>query len=770
MAQIPDFTALGPTPVPTPSYRRPYIDESERGVDEAIANLGETGARVLEQNQQQEHQRDVNFARSQASTALIDHELAVKTTTEGIREDVQSGKLPWDQAQKSFDDWNAKQQAPTINNLDPLGQELLQRGMKRNVLGGTVAIQGIANAGRKQAFADNFGTTLDTLGKLAGMPGADVDSVNSQIDHYRPQALEAGIPAATVDKAIQSFKDRNWLNQATQRSMEAKDNMGQLTQLQHDLTDADGAYAGKLDTEKRNMVLRSVINDRLILENRIEHEKDKREAKAQSAIGRMDEQISSGVPATPDMWDNWQRTTNGTSFEEDFKQRMKDEGTVQDVLRQPIDKQMDYVQQRTAQLEQQGGSLRDKANLIRLQTAVNQNVNLMQKAPLLFAANRTGTDVEPLDFRALNPSPIGAMIAPALNGGVEPPDPKAQFQSQIADRMATLKAMRTQYGAAIAPLPLLPQEANQLSNALQGATPPERTQMLIGLRGAMNDDVAYRNSMRQIAPHSPVTAIAGMMVGNSAPASTPIWFDQQYAPKLGDVDRVLRGEQLLNPAAGGKAAQAEQESGKGAMKNGMPLPPDQDTREVGPGLRSQFGRAAGDAFRDRPDLADAHFSVFKDAYAALLAEKGDMKGIGDSRLAQQALDIALGKRVQFNGQTMSVPAGMDPSKFEGLVRNAVAQSAKQLNASDKWLSGIRGYGLREVNGLGSGQYILTSGGSDIAAPPNYSQPFRVDLRDQYLASRDSHRGEPDFKNPGERATDMASAALSDNPDLASRTK
>ena len=31
-----------PTPVPTPSYRRPFIDESARGVDEAIAGFGQT--------------------------------------------------------------------------------------------------------------------------------------------------------------------------------------------------------------------------------------------------------------------------------------------------------------------------------------------------------------------------------------------------------------------------------------------------------------------------------------------------------------------------------------------------------------------------------------------------------------------------------------------------------------------------------------------------------------------------------------------------------
>jgi hypothetical protein len=740
LAQIPDWTSL-PQTTPQPSYRRVTVDDSAAHVDDEIASLGQG----LQNDAAQGYAHNVNFARSQASTALIDHDLAVKQQTESIREQVASGQLSWDQAPQAFDKWQSSQKAPQINNLDPMGQEMLERGMKRNVLGGAQAVQGIANAGRKQAFADNFGTTLDTLGKLAGMPGGDVQSINNQIDAYRPQALAAGIPAATIDKAIQDFKDKNWLNQATQRAIEAKESLPALRDLQHDLTDADGYYAGRLDTDKRNMVLRSVENDQIILQNRLEHEQDKREAKAQATIGRIDEQISSGVPATPDMWDSWDRMTRGTSFADDFKQRLKDEDQVQQVLRQPIDKQVDFVQQRAAQLDQQGGTLRDKANLIRLQTAVNQNVNLMQKAPLLFAQNRTGTEVQPLDFSAIEPSNPGKEILAQSGAAPQGPDPKQQFQAQIADRMATLKALRTQYGSGVSASPLLPQEAAQLSTALEGAPVSQRAQMLVSLRGATGDDQAYQAMMRQIAPHSPVTAIAGSMVGSSAPAATPTWFSPDYAPKIADVNHVLRGEALLNPSSAGKAAQSEQETGKGALKGGMPMPEDGGVA----GLRAQFGRAAGDVFRDRPELADAYYSVFKDAYASLLAEKGDMKGLGDPDLRDRALSIALGNRVQFNGQTVSVPPGMDPDKFQGLMRNAVAQTAQQLKAPADWEDRISGYQVREIGGLGSGHYMLTNGNTPLMRPDGKGL-FMVDLRDQYLAARGLHRSVPDFRNPSDR--------------------
>lgn len=650
MPKIPDWTAVG-TATPTPSYRRPFLDQSGEIIAHAIGEAGQG----LEQAANTQYTTNVNMARAQASNALLDNEIAVKTQTEQIRQKVASGDLPWNQAAQSFDDWNSQQTAPDIQNLDPVGQENFQKGLKRNVFAGQQAVLGITQTGQRQAFSDQFDAAQDKLGKLAGMPGADVDDINSKMDAYRPLALEAGIPAPTVDKAIQNFKDRNWLNQATQRSMEVKDDMSGLQQLQKDLTDKDGLYAGKLDTDKRNIVLRSVINDQMILQNRAEHEQDKREAKAQSTLGRIDEQISSGIPATPDMWSQWEATTKGTTAEPEFKQRLQDEDQVQQVLRQPIDQQLKYVQDRVTDLQQNGGSLRDRANIMRLQTAVQQNVNLMEKAPLIYAANRNGTQVQPLDF-----SSIGSSEGQQAVG------------ANVADRMSTLEAMRKQYGSQVAVQPLLPQETAQLTAQLQQSTPTQRAELLTTLRNSFNNDDAYQAAMRQIAPRSPVTAIAGQMIGSQAPASTPVWFDNKYSPQVPDVERVLRGEALLNPAAGGKEAAAEQESGKGAMRGGMPMPDDKQ-------LRITYGQAANGLFPDRPQLADAHYSVFKSAYAALLAEKGDMKGTGDPALEQKALRIALGTPVDFNGGMLSVPSGMDPTRFNGLVRNAVADAVSAMS-------------------------------------------------------------------------------------------
>lgn len=699
MAVIPDAMSL-PLQAPQAAYRRPLVDDSGR----LLGAAGSGFASELGDAADQSYIQDKNMARAQAANAVTDHELAVKQTLLTTQQAIADGTIPYGQAQDKFNTALQNVKAPEIANLDDIAQQSYQRSIQRNVATAQFALQGSVATARKADFQDQFGQALDKLGKLAGMPEADIGDINSKADAFRPLAIEAGLRPEIVDKALQNFKDQNWLNDATQRSMFAKQSMPALKELQSDLTSADGYYAGKLDTQKRDIVLRGVLNDQQVLQNRMEHEQDKRESKAERAVFQMNEQISSGIPAPMAMWEQLQQTVKGTSVEPDFQDLLKGEQTVQQVLREPLDQQMAYVQQRSAQLENQGGTLHDRANLMRLQTAVNQNVQLMQKQPLLFAAGRNGTDPQPMDL-----STVGT------------PDGNAQITQTINDRMSTLSALRKQYGPQVGLAPLLPQEVGQVASQLENATPQDRAKTLTGLRDAFGNDDAYQAVMRQVAPNRPAVAIAGQMVGNSSPASTPVWFDRNLAPKLSDVQTVLQGEALLNPTSADKE--------KGGIKSVIPMPPEKDSQSSS-GLESAYASAAGDLFRDRPQLGDAHYAVYRNAYAALSAQKGDMSGVLDTDRSNAALKIALGQTHDFNGSSVVVPPGMDPSRFEGLVHNAVAMNAQSAGAGKDWESRISGYGLREIGGLGSGRYELLNGNQVIARPDGRG-PFMIDLKGQY---------------------------------------
>lgn len=708
MAKIPDFTALGPAPVPTQPYMRPFYgpaagEEIGQGMQEAGAQLSNFG--------EQDYARSVNLARAQASNAMLDHELQVKGIQQQISDDVTAGKIPWSQASQSYQDQVGKLQQPTIANLDPVGQENFANGVKRITDAGAIDVDGIARAGQRQAFVDQFSAAQDKLSKLAGLPGADITSINGQLASYRPQALAAGIPSNVVDQQIQNFQDRNWFNQAEQRAIAARQSPDGLQELATDLSDPKGFYADKLDADKRTVLMRTVTDNQIVLQNHLEHEQDKAQAKALTAMNQIDEQIASGVPATAQQWNQWGALTKGTPQEADYHQALQDEQTVQQVLREPVAQQFAFVQQKAQQLDSQGGTLRDRADFMRLQTAVNQNVNLMEHDPLQFGAQRNGTTIQPLNFSA-----IGT------------PQGQQQLGTELSDRMTTLSAMQKQYGATVQALPLRPEEAAELTGQLDNSAPADRVSLLQNLRSSIGDDGTYQAVLRQIAPHSPVTAIAGDMVGRASPSATPIWYNQAFAPNLSNVDLIMHGEALLNPATRGQSEAAETQYGKGVK--GFPMPPETGLA----GMRTAFSNAAGDMFQGRPQLADAYYTVFKDAYAGLAAKKGDLSAVADVNLEKQALQVALGNQAHFNGGTYSAPYGMDPSRFSGLVQNAVSSAAKAYGAPADWANRIRGYQLQEIGGLGSGRYMLTSGNAPLVRPDGQG-PFIINLHDQYLASR-----------------------------------
>jgi hypothetical protein len=591
--------------------------------------------------------------------------------------------------------------------LDPVGQENFENGLKRLTVEGSLGVQGIARAGQKQAFVDQFSAAQDKLGKLAGMPGADIDGINQQLQAYRPMALAAGLPSNVVDQQIENFSNRTWFNQAEQRAIGARENAGSLNELASDLSDPKGFYAGKLDANNRTALLRLVTNDQITLQNKTELEQQKALTKATGWMNQADGLISSGISPSPAMWQAGAALTKGTPLEADYSQALKDDQSVQQVLRLPPDQQIAFVQQKAQTLETGGGTPRDRMDFMRLQTAVNQNVQLMRNAPLQWGAQRDGTPVQPLNFSALGT-----------------PQGQQQIGQQLTDRMTTLGALQKQYGPGVQTLPLLPQEASQLTDQLDTAPAAQRVQLLASLHDAIGSDGAYQAVLRQIAPHSPVTAIVGGIVGHASAQQSPVWYNQQYAPPLGNADLILHGEDLLNPTVvKGDAAQTE--AGKGSSR-GFPMPPDAGFA----GMRTQFSTAAGDLFQDRPQLAEAYYSVFRDAYASLAAQKGNLTGIADPTLTRQALQVALGNQVSFNGQKYTAPYGMDPSRFGALVQNAVAESAKAYGAPPDWADRIRGYQLRELGGLGSGRYMLTNGNAPLLRPGGHG-PFIINVRDQY---------------------------------------
>jgi hypothetical protein len=71
--------------------------------------------------------------------------------------------------------------------------------------------------------------------------------------------------------------------------------------------------------DKAAYIENAITDAKRIAEARAQAHQDHSEAIAERAVNEIDQQISSGVPATPDMWAAWENKIRGTSFADEFK-------------------------------------------------------------------------------------------------------------------------------------------------------------------------------------------------------------------------------------------------------------------------------------------------------------------------------------------------------------------------------------------------------------------------------------------------------------------
>jgi hypothetical protein len=631
MAKIPlgDFGNAIAQPRPTINHVAGAYDKGGA----ALADLGNEGLRITSNLMEEKRQENEALSRARAANAVLDHEIQYKTLEADITNRLSNGELRYDAATEALDAAAQFLDKPEIGKLDPATQLNLDKGYKRIEFQTRQGIERAAEGAKKAEFRGQTDSAMDKLGKLTGLPGADVEKINAQIDTLDPLGQTAYGPA--WEKKKQDFKDGNWANHAVQRSVEARQDMEALRQLEHDLVAEDGFYTQKLDVAKRNAVLSQVVTNRIQLENRMIQQSAKREVKAERALNDIDKQIASGVPATAEMWAGWAETVKGTPIEEELKARIQEEIQVQQVLRQPINDQLAFIQTREAELMTKGGSVRDKSNLDRMKTAVQANIKQLQENPLIFNQSRTGTEVEPLV--------LAKLLDPAAS---------TELSLQLRDRWATLSTMKKEYGSQVKMHPLLPQEVAQLGAVLEQGTYRQRSEILKTVRAAFGDDAGYMAAMRQLAPDSPVRAMAGMIAAKERGITLDRkTFGADVTSKSGDVaDTLLLGEDLLNKSKAQKAQDGNSKT--------FPMPKDAD-------FNLAFADTAGSVFAGRPGAYDVAMQAVKAYYVGRASIDGDISGEVDSRRLKQALAAVIGQVVDYNGNgEVLAPWGMGADEFE----------------------------------------------------------------------------------------------------------
>lgn len=274
--------------------------------------------------------------------------------------------------------------------------------------------------------------------------------------------------------------------------------------------------------------------------------------------------------------------------------------------------------------------------------------------------------------------------------------------SKPEDAMAQLKSRANSQGLVSEQTgvntPLLSkQETKQFTGWLDNQKPSDRLQTLTTLRTNLPNDQAYGALMKQIAPGSPVTAVAGAML-DKPPAAAPSWYDTRFAVNPIVPQRMLEGQEILR---------GKDEKG---ITSKFPMPPDEDLQAQ---FQSAVGGANSDLFRGRPETLETAFASYKAYYAAEASHRGVTNGVINTDIARLAATSVVGHADTYGSTNLVVPAGMDPTRFQGTVDAASKSALKAGGYSDKDIEALRGYGMRELGEtLGTGRYVIIDGNGD----------------------------------------------------------
>jgi len=343
-----------------------------------------------------------------------------------------------------------------------------------------------------------------------------------------------------------------------------------------------------------------------------------------------------------------------------------------------------------------GYAAADARQNVRLQAA-QQVVKQRQDDPILFAQRNSLTRAAPIDMSKTD-----------------------QLGAQLNQRIGVANMMSQDYNT---PYRILSNgEAAQMSMALHAMPTQAKLQYLDQVRtGLAGDTRAYNSVMGQLAPDSPVTAVAGSILVKQTPATVATGFfggpDVVLQPR-NVAALMLEGEAILNPSKGDK--QQDGRPGK------FPMPKETD-------MSLAFNDAVGTAFRSDASGYAVAYQAFKAYYAGAANRKGVLSDALDARIAKEATAAATGGLINYNslGQVMK-PWGIADSDFKDRAAAAFNQAMASNNMKGTAFDNLSAYGLESV---GPGRYMLTNGAAYLNGP---SGPIVLDLNTPLNTARSAY--------------------------------
>lgn len=622
---------------------------------------------------EQQTRENKALARVKASNALFERETQIGQINSDLAEQVRLGNLSHDKLEEAYTGAVAKLDPLKLDGLDEAEREGMGLAQQRLQMQGQEGIRKLAIGARTDAAKGDLAVRMDLLGKEAAMPGADIAKLNARLDSEDVDMAGRLAFGEMWSAKKQEAKDSNWTTQATQRVVEARDGLGNLQKIEHDLTAADGFYAGKLDPEKRNQLLNTVTGRIYQVKEHQQRQAEMREMKAERALTQMDRQAATGVPPTPADQQRWKTITAGTSVAGEFNTRMAQMSEVQTLLRAPMAVQQQYIDRKRQQMAANGGSVAEQANVNRLQTAVDNNAKLLRDDPLTFNALRTGADVAPLDIT-----------------GIMTQEGQQRLVAQIGDRFDTVNSVRKAYGPEVSRVPFKAGELTMLSAALSSADDGMKLQIFGAIAAGAPSGADFAATAKALAPDQPITVLAGMA---------------QF--------RGLKGKDGTN------VPQTLLAGAKVLTDKSVPMPKENL-------FRAAFDEAVGNSLVPGTQQREQGYLAFKSLYAGKAAAKGLAYTEGDEldkETTNAAIEMATGGITERGGAKVIKPYEMDEKTFGALVDMQLEGLAMH---SKLPIDQLEDMPLSPVPGREGSYYLMNAG--RVQMDPATNQPMVVKVK------------------------------------------
>lgn len=569
--------------------------------------------RLIQEAIKKDQQETAALRKAQAGNALLDYEIQVDAASKSIEEQVNNGQLKYDQALPTYQKTMEKIGMPDVTGYDPIETENLTRAVRRLNFKGQQAMYNVQQTGKQGELRSQTDQMFDTLGKAAGLPGANMQQITERANSMDAVGQEAY--GAAWGKKKQDWIDNTWDAHLNQLGMSARNDINSLNALSKEIT--QGQYADKLDSTRRNTLVAKLdgYKTSLIQRNeaaaaRVQRQQEKRLNDAEAAFNTYQALADKGLYLSPDYVNQVTQQTAGTPYQQAVISMNKDAQETGGLASQPINTQKQTL------------------------AAIDAEITKSGRTPALDKRREQISKVYTASQADLKNNGIRAGLERGVITNIEPLDTSspAAMTASIAKRVQAAETVSMWAGGKPVS-PLDNDEANQVRAMLEVLPPKEKSQAIATLTQAVGTKLGGAIA-QQIDKQNRPLALAFAM---SSSRTTAGRFNSEL---------ILAGDQALRDGS--------------VMKD--------DTKVTG---TKAMIAAEVDGLLPNEQFS----SQVKDS--AYLISAGLAKENGGSitpNIVRKAVRLSInGDIVEHNGKRLPIPAGVDEDAFKTRINNVTGE-------------------------------------------------------------------------------------------------